>query len=120
MPARPLSVALSLEVPENLAERIAHVIRGLLSELASALIEQAGSGVSKSLREAASRAQDLVLRCEFDPLVFDRECRAALRAAGFELPDRNGGHDASPIGGLSAPMVARGGGLGNEPAPEAR
>lgn len=86
-----------VSLSERFADHLVDCLRGLTLDLASVLMQRGALNLGLAERRAAGGATELVLGEGADIAVLDRQLRAALGAAGFELPERDGGrHEASP------------------------
>ncbi len=118
MPA-PFTVSFGLDAKS--AELLAHVAESLVSDLIVLLLENPSVCVFTSADGFVHGTQNSIVRLRFDPIPLDKQVRAALRAAGYELPDRDDvvGHASSSVGWVAPSTVGGGGRVSNDPAPSA-
>ena len=82
---------LRVSLSERFADHLVDCLRGLTLDLASVLMQRGALNLGLAERRAAGGATELVLGEGADIAALDRQLRAALGAAGFELPERDGG-----------------------------
>ncbi|WP_291365082.1 hypothetical protein [Acetobacter sp. UBA5411] len=88
---------LHVSLSECFADHLVDCLRGLTLDLASVLMQRGALNFGLAERRAAGGATELILGEGADIAALDRQLRAALGAAGFELPERDGGgHEVSP------------------------
>ncbi|MGS0648002.1 hypothetical protein ACU81Q_10260 [Komagataeibacter melomenusus] len=86
-----------VSLSERFADHLVDCLRGLTLDLASVLMQHGALNLGLAERRSAGGATELVLGEGADVAALDRQLRAAFGAAGFELPERDGGeHEASP------------------------
>lgn len=107
-----ISIALEASFPKRVLDCVADIISDLLPNAIPEFLQYADPSVGG--------ADKCVVSVGFDIAAFDAKLRAALRAGGFELPERNDrfGHNGTPADGVTAPAGGKGGDSVNESSPE--
>jgi hypothetical protein len=77
---------------EAAAQSLADVLLDIFYDLVPVLLQDAGADFIKASYVTVDGAKDTFISLEASPVVFDLQLRAALRARGFALPDRDGFH----------------------------
>jgi hypothetical protein len=92
MTKSPPAIADTLSGLEVAAKSIAGKLLGVIHDLIPSLLQEAGADFIKASYVPVNGTKDILIAFEVDPVVFDTQLRAALRARGFDLPNRNGVH----------------------------
>jgi len=77
---------------EAAAQGIADALLGILYDLIPILFQDVSTDFIQASYVTVDGTKDTFISLEVVPTVFDLQLRAALRARGFALPDRNGFH----------------------------
>lgn len=92
--------------PRKSLERITELFCDLIADLAPNAVSQ-----FLNLHDGAvDGTNEIVITADLDAAALDTKLRAALRAGGFELPERNirfAGHNSTPVDGLDTATVDR-------------
>ena len=99
-----LRIPISLSFPEGLSDQIDGVLSGCILDFKAMLFNDAVTTVGDCLRMSACGTEHSLVAVELDGRAFDLKLRAALRARGLELSDRNLTHTESSVdrGGVSS------------------
>jgi hypothetical protein len=69
---------------------LSHKLFGLIDDILSVLIKDLSADFIKATYVPMNGAQHSFVAFQVDPIMFDIQLRAALRANGLNVPDRNG------------------------------
>jgi hypothetical protein len=70
-------------------EQLSHQLLGVIDDLLSVLIKDLSPDFIKVSYVPMDRAKHSLIAFETDSVMFDHQLRAALRAKGFNIPDRD-------------------------------
>jgi len=79
----------SFEIDASGPERFFKLVSDLALDLIPAIFFDSGEEFSPRSDETVCGTRDWVIGVGIDPVMFDQKCRAALRAAGYDIPERN-------------------------------
>jgi hypothetical protein len=87
---------ISVESPspalEAAAQSLVDALFDILYDLVPVLLQDIGADFIEASYGTVRGTNDAFISLEVSPIVFDLQLRAALRARGLDLPDRNGSH----------------------------
>lgn len=102
---QPFTLHVELSTPEGFSEQIHDLFSCFASDFIDVLFRDHTARLFDGVLTPTPGTACDVMRLNLDLVMLDKNLRAALRAAGFELPDRDDGHTESSHGGVDSAMI---------------
>jgi len=78
---------MSFQFEPAVLEQLSRQLLGVIDDLLSVLIKDLGADFIKTSYVPVNGAKNSLIAFQADPIMFDQQLRAALRAKGFNIPD---------------------------------